>query len=72
MHYAGMGASEVTSIRTGLGLSYEQLGAVLGVHRTTVWRWEQATTPVPKATAMAMRALTKKSVAKALAEQVAA
>lgn len=66
-----MDATELTSIRTTLGLTYDELAQVLGVHRTTVWRWEGGKA-IPKATAMALRTLNKKAVAKALAEQVTA
>lgn len=52
-----MEPNEVIQIREHLGLSHDGLGDVLGVHRSTVQRWERGVVPVPKATAIALRAL---------------
>lgn len=48
-----MTGSDVQPIREGLGLNPFQLACILGVHVTTIYRWER--TPGPKALAAARR-----------------
>lgn len=73
-----MEASQVTSIRERLGLSVEALGELMGVHRSTVQRWERGIVDVPKPVAIALRALdagfspTPPSVAPAASSEAAA
>ncbi len=61
MHYVRpMRPETVTTIRNALGLSHEEMGGLLGAHRSTVQRWERGDWPVPKAEALALEALKAK------------
>ncbi len=74
MHYGRMDGSEVSAIRTELKLSHEELARILDVHRITVQRWERGSPKVPRATALALRALRQqgaRAVSKLLVEAAA-
>lgn len=50
-----MSASEALAIREGLGLSRAQWADILGVHSTTVLRWENGDVGVPPSMANLVR-----------------
>jgi len=60
-----MDKKRVATIREGLGLSHEELGELLGFHRTTVQRWERGEWDVPRAAALAMESLKRRPKARA-------
>ncbi len=51
-------AAEFAAIRRNLGMSQQQMGAELGVHQTTVMRWEKGIQPIRRVFLIAARKLT--------------
>jgi DNA-binding transcriptional regulator YiaG len=51
--------NELDSIRRTMGLSYEKLGALLGVHRGTIFRWCRQGDPIPHLSSIALDSLLK-------------
>lgn len=52
-----MTPAELRDAREALGLTQTELGERLGVHWTTISRWENGRLPISKAVAMAVRAI---------------
>lgn len=47
----------LVTLRTLAGLTQSGLSSALGVHRTTIARWETGKLPIPKWVELAMRSL---------------
>lgn len=52
-----MSPETLLALRTLAGLTQSGLAASLGVHRTTVARWETGRSPIPRWVELAMRAI---------------
>lgn len=52
-----MSPETLLALRTLAGLTQSGLATSLGVHRTTVARWETGRSPIPRWVELAMRAL---------------
>jgi DNA-binding XRE family transcriptional regulator len=52
-----MQAGDLVAFRGRAGLSQEALADLLGVHRITVWRWENGHTDIPLLVARAVEAM---------------
>lgn len=46
---------ELVAWRSGRGLSQQMLADLLGVHKQTVWRWEDGRGPIPLIAEFALR-----------------
>lgn len=49
-----MSGDQLASLRDAAGLTVAQLAAALGVERSTVYRWEDGTHPIPAAVPLAL------------------
>jgi transcriptional regulator with XRE-family HTH domain len=51
--------NELKVIRTGLGLTQEELGQRLGVRKNTIWRWENEQRRIPEPVARLVQHVAK-------------
>lgn len=54
---AGLQPETLVALRTLAGLTQSGLSDALGVHRTTVARWETGKVPIPKWVELALKSL---------------
>ena len=47
-------AATIAALRESIGLTGEQLAEALAVDRSTIWRWETGSTPIPAAVPLAL------------------